>query len=256
MLLHQHLFFLTVAATVTASAFNGTCLSSRECSRGSYCNLITSACVPLAGLGMACSADCHCTKGVCYGGICKECAADGDCTYPRYPGGYCDMSTWTCQIEVANGQACTKSNMCVSKHCYQGTCKATSEGEPCVTAADCEGRERYFCSPTSHTCIRGNRPNGEHCELNEQCLSGFCSNASCKAPDGSWGTACQKNSDCKSPLVCDTDVEGRKSCIHPGQQWVDQNSGCTASGSLCTSDSACCSKNCKLTQLLGLRECA
>ena len=180
MLLRQHLFFLTVAI---ASA--QTCRSSRECSEGSYCDIFTSACTTRAELGMTCTADCHCAGGVCYGGICKECAADEDCFAP-FSGSsdqYCDLSTWTCQIKARNGEPCTNKQMCSSQHCYQGHCKATSEGEPCVTKNDCEGLELYFCSPTSHTCIRGNRPDGEHCELNEQCLSGLCSNASCKKPD-------------------------------------------------------------------------
>lgn len=155
--------------------------------------------------------------------------------------------------------------MCFSRHCYQGTCKATSEGESCDTAADCEGQDRYFCSPSSHTCIRRDRPDGEHCELNEQCVSGLCSNGACKKPDGSSGAVCQKNSDCKAPLVCVRDElteklnnePGRKSCMSPDLPWVNpSSSGCTAPGLLCTSNNACCSKNCKWTVLLGVRECA
>ncbi|CAI7568786.1 unnamed protein product [Penicillium manginii] len=241
MRLYQYLFFLSAAATATAAALNETCASSRECSRDSYCDMITSTCADKAKLGTPCIADCHCAEGVCYGGICKRCAADDDCNEYGRGYEYCDLSTWTCNIQVQTGETCTNSNMCRSKHCYQGTCKQTSEGESCVTAADCEGNERYLCSP-SKKCIRANRPNGEGCELSGQCLSGLCSNGNCKAPDGSWGT---------------TYVEGGKSCIHAGQQWVDYSkSGCTAPGFLCTSDKACCSKSCKASQIIGLWQCA
>lgn len=260
MLLSRCLFLLGGATIAVASALNETCLSSRDCSRESYCDLATSTCSDLSQLGMACAADCHCASGgVCYGGVCKECAANSDCNrgYDRYERRYCDLSTWKCEYQAKNGEACSKSEMCDSGHCYEGKCKDGSSGEPCVTAADCEGHEVYFCSPSSSTCIRGHRPVGEHCELDKQCLSGLCSESSCKRPDGSWGTTCLKNSDCKSPLVCGRDVEGGKSCLHPGQQWEDQSaSKCTAPGQFCTSDSACCSKNCKWTEILGLRECA
>jgi hypothetical protein len=51
--------------------------------------------------------------------------------------------------------------------------------------------------------------------------------------------------------------QGRKSCMSPDLPWVNPSSrGYTAPGLLCTSDNACCSKNCKWTVLLGGRECA
>jgi hypothetical protein len=161
--------------------------------------------------GAACGADTDCRSGLCAAASCAdtccstaqsavECSGGTSCQFGIFPGetfdvhyaAYCAPAAGT----GANGSSCTSSSQCLGNLCATGSCH-----DACRNSADCGSSSQecgYAISPDSTSALiaacsssLGTGAEGNSCENNNECQSGFCDATSNQCTD-----VCYADSDC------------------------------------------------------------
>lgn len=144
--------------------------------------------------------------------------------------------------------------------------------QKCTTNNDCSDDLRY-CSKNKDCILKG--VSEDKCEKNSECILNNCVNGICKIPQGTGGFRCKGVQDCNSGLVCRFHQENSKDRVwicaeddgrvggYCGADYPKKCDGalqctpmdggnyclpgeCNALGLTCSSNSACCSGNCKV----------
>lgn len=215
---------------------------------------IAGACASPLEMGASCGDASECRSWTCdpVDGRCG--LADGSSCFdsPTCRSGFCDRAARDCAQPRANGEACTAE---APEGCESGYCDPASsfcapappplpEGSACESAARCE--EGLACDtvcympcdpdgscPEGRYCGYSGRtgclPLGDHgagCESDEECLSGFCSDAELCAERPAIGDPCTGYMDCFPAGYCSSGVcvarrgpgescESLDSCLQP-----------------------------------------
>jgi len=257
----------------STTACKSTCTANTDCAAGNYCKIPTGgtigSCLPIEGLGTACTSALTCTSGFCTDGVC---CAVGSCG----TGKSCSAGTSKGTCASLNGTACVANAECASGYCVDGVCcdgkcdgsceACNSSGSigkcvpivgnpltghpPCSgTSSDpacglsCDGTDGKVCKYAATTkscgapsCTGGIEKQVSTCDgagtckpASKTCGLYACGPTSCLA-------SCTKNEDCASGNYCTSGVckpvEGLgKACI--------DSSNCDSG--FCT-DSVCCEK--------------
>jgi hypothetical protein len=154
-----------------------------------------------------------------------------------------------------NGKKCKRNTQCCSENCVNGRCACPVGTTPCDTQCCPEGRE----------CVGGQCQGG--CPSGRTLTEGDCNCADfCDAPDPSL-FACQNNPDClctkttentgfcaKITGPCEPPCSSSSDCPSGWKCQVDSCCAtpvcgppctCAQNGSICSSDSECCSGMCE-----------
>lgn len=193
---------------------------------------------------------------------------------------YCNLGTHQCEPTLKDGEKCTNRDLCESQFCVNGVCREDNTGKSCTTPSDCRaGGIGWLCSPKTKTCLRADLMRGKTCVMNEQCVTGYCSQDTgrCDHQPGGEFADCSTNADCSSPFVCRkarfldektcqpdngdlyAPCSAQKKC---GKGLMCQNGECvqapqcTEQGLTCFKNAECCSKKCESTKIPLLYTCA
>lgn len=162
------------------------CSSSSDCGGDGTCDKDldtgkgTCAAFVVVGEGAACVGERNGTSSSWSGD-----AVNHQITLCDYAAGFhCDT---VCKKRPAIGEACTSSHDCVDgAYCSKSVCAAQlPAGATCSGFSD-ECNDQTYCVDSSKTC-EPRRPDGEACDLNDQCLSDYCSDGVCKYNPGLGG---------------------------------------------------------------------
>jgi hypothetical protein len=96
-----------------ATACKVSCAGNSDCGAGYYCK--GSACVPIEGLGTACTSGATCVSGACVDGVC--CASSSCAT-----GSVCNGKGKAGRCALLDGASCSVSDECASGSCVDGVC--------------------------------------------------------------------------------------------------------------------------------------
>lgn len=222
--------------------------------------------------GSYCEADNWCKSNSCVDSQCvsSSCAAAGDVCYTNDTccTGKCSVGAGSldpgaCIVPVADGQACTDNNYCISNFCDGGVCATAScqaADEVCDVAADCcsglcsnNGYAGSYCVPA--------QPDGYACQGPEYCASNVCDNGICGAGQQCLVEGSTCGDGCCEGLYCPSSLSGIQKCsakevdgsyclqhfwctsgqCHNSQC---QPATCAAMTDSCDSDAECCSGVC------------
>ncbi len=214
-------------------------LTKGTCNAEHTCTQTTSSC-PGAMACLANGSDCRSAP----------CTGESDCA----SGSYC-TSTGTCAAKSGAGSLCTPATAnqcnggaCIDGHCCSvascGTCQAcTGTAGTCVTITNAEDPDS--CSGTMACNAAGacKKKPGQSCELNTECLTGFCADNVCcdRACNGSC-EYCNSAGECgyvtgtpktgHPPCAGDSSVckgtckGGKADCDLPGSETVCRQAAC------------------------------
>lgn len=204
-------------------ADGGACTgNNNECATG-FCNPNTMACDPGGNEGDPCGMTSDCRWGAFCAGTCTPlrqnggpCADDTQCVYTN-----CDEPTGTCGLPL--GATCSSDWYCATGWCGPGAtgdvCQARkADGSPCSEHVECQSE---YCDYSSGLCLdrcygdedcadgelcswdtqrcEPLRADGEYCQDEEECLSGWCNDSSQCAARPGVGDPCSGWGDC-TPL--------------------------------------------------------
>lgn len=169
------------------------------------------SCVGTATLGDSCDSDQQCISESCNTGVCSECNSDSDCN-----GGTCtdDRSGtgyFVCEGEL--GEDCNNDDDCGLGYCYpaQDVCSECANDEDCGVLMDC-----VYDNGDGYASCTGIGELGETCDIDNQCISGYCTGGVCSDCGGNGdcdGGSCIEGNDgyyfCTTPLSepCSTGEE-------------------------------------------------
>ena len=188
----------------------GLCTGDQNCVEQAHCVITTQACVPDLPKATACTRNAECTSNFCVDGVCCDKSCNGACESCNLPslGGTCSPLAEKAidpQNKCPNGQICSVDGKC------------TADPPPVIEL------------PVTPPTMVDIRPMGTGCMDNAVCGSGVC----------------------KDGVCCDRACEGVcESCNVPGQPpgqcmpfalGDDPENECTATGAVCSGESACTS---------------
>jgi hypothetical protein len=150
-----------VAYACGGSSCNTTCASNAACAAGYYCK--SSACVPIEGLGTACTDASTCATGHCVDGACcgtASCAADESCGLVAHAGTCAKVPGASCTVGATCGSGVCIDGVCCDRAC-DGVCEACDAagsrghcqpiaGRPHGTRAGCPSEGAGVCR--AHLC--------------------------------------------------------------------------------------------------------
>lgn len=138
-----------------------TCDADVDCADGHYCDA-AGACVPEEDNGEPCGRAAQCESGLCVDGVCCD--------------GVCGAACEACNLVGQEG-ACSPVADGTASTCAPYLCDGVSGECPglCVSDADCQAGS--YCD-ASGACVPV-LDDGENCDRNGQCMSGFCSEGVC-----------------------------------------------------------------------------
>lgn len=193
--------------------------------------------------GKSCSIGEACKSGFCKNSRCTEnqCKTDQDCN-----GLVCSRNNKCIANGLHDNEGCEQDNQCRSGKCGNGKCTPGMG----YYSARCSSTQE--CSK-GLVCHKAEYLGGEKICLDPK-LSGSGEDE---------GGPCGRNEDCKQGLECQDQGTGlqkitgifsgesrdRFKCTKPYQEQ------CTGLKRACFKDSDCCSKNCKTTEILFIRQC-
>jgi len=223
------------------------CTTKSQCSSGNYCDTTKGICVPISGLGTACTDPTACPSGFCIDKVCCEASCS--------PGYSCDASPSTRgRCRKLNGVACAVDAECGSGHCVDGFCCNGTCTAPCE-ACNVPGKEgtcsaivgqpktgHPACSttPTDLTC--GLSCNGTDSFACHNALTTVaCGVASCAGGIETDVSTCDGSGACKTATkTCGVYSCGTTACL----------STCTIDDE-CSKGNFCKSGSCVAAQALG-----
>lgn len=240
-----------------------TCMTDAECIGDAFCQ--NGLCKPKGDLGEPCNAsgDCntgHCYDGVCCnvscGGLCQTCAipgalgACGSIASGTDPAGECpgaDVCNGAGECKKPTGETCSADNECLTGECEDGYCCNTNCSGDCKrcdlpsTIGSCENvptnQTSGACSGASACNGAGSckKINGESCNGNSDCVSGFCPNEG-----GSQKVCCNSGcgGTCQSCLAMKTG--GADGTCAPILDLTDPDAECGGPGCNTGSGNGCC----------------
>jgi LysM repeat protein len=187
------------------------CSQDNECESGECASVM---CAPgrKGGDNQFCFANSHCQRGVC------DCTMDGK-SVPCSPNPN-PLSTGFCTSGLPMGASCSNSDSCASDYCANGACAPKNglgrlrdychHNDHCASGRClCANGSNFLgvCNPTTQSntnrgyCIpAGVWVNGNTCEKDEDCASGYCAEKKC-APRNDTGLAgeyCHHDDHCYS----------------------------------------------------------
>ncbi|ODM17675.1 hypothetical protein SI65_06463 [Aspergillus cristatus] len=199
--------------------------------------------------GAQCGGDLECKSNFCKNGRCaiNQCKTDQDC-----PGQLCSRNGKCITGQLHDNHACEQDNQCRSGKCGNGKCTPGTGyyGARCSSARECNAG--LICTKSEYFA------GGERSCLDPKISGG-----------GQAGNPCERNSDCQKGLECtDQRTPGEKLndlfggfgrpqqdprdhflCTKPPQEQ------CTGLKRACITDSQCCSRNCKTTEIFFIKQC-
>lgn len=234
--------------TCNATACKSSCTVGTDCVPGYFCDTGTSSCVPLAGLGKACSTTTPCGSGLfCTDGACcglAACPSGSTCGAPGKEGTCTKKQGATCTTDgecatgsCADGRCCDNGCAGQCEACdvtgAEGTCtpvagkphgvRAACGSDPsnvCATAT-CDGSDRGKCSAFASSAIECRAQSCKGNKLTARAVcdgTGGCPTVTVSACDGytcdDAGKACRTT--CTTAAHCDPGLacEGGK-CVKP-----------------------------------------
>jgi subtilisin-like proprotein convertase family protein len=245
----------TNAVVQTAGSCSTACTQDVHCA--SECHCEPSGCQPDVPDGGPCQWNSQCASGHCNNGIC--CAAGECCLQPTgCPASYqhspvCD-SVATCQghraervcinfqcgsVDIEDDRACFNRLVASECGCYPKVmCSGAANQVPpqcqvgCALDGECD--PGCHCEPLGEGCVP-DRPNGDPCSKNSDCISQHCENGFCC----DVGTCCNVAGSCpaefsEAPSCNDTATcQGTRvdaTCLNSqcGSVQVNDDSSCTA----------------------------
>lgn len=129
-------------------------------------------------------------------------------------------------------ELCATPESCCSGICTAGECGCTpASGTPCTSsAACCSG----FVCGAAHTCVTGDRPEGDYCAYPFDCATNNCTAAhTCGPTCTGWGKSCTNSDQCCNLMGC---LGG--TAASPAVCTLNCQSSLS---SACTADDQCCS---------------
>lgn len=227
------------------SQFYGKCCEGYACIAG-YCKKTTENCVAkghLCAYGPTNLAHPdnmtyygECCEGECTNGYCKpNCKASGSCGNASDCCSGLECRDGKCMAPCKTSGSCTgNSDCCGGYYCNQ----SMQCVKPCLTSANCSLNSDccrgYFCGP-DFKCTPEPQPNTTRCVEHRgacnstwqccsglSCVSGLCTNSSCK-----WGSECNNTAECCTGLYCT-------------QRGVCSVETCAAINSACNTTEDCC----------------
>ncbi|MGZ3424885.1 MAG: hypothetical protein ACXVEE_43910, partial [Polyangiales bacterium] len=188
-----------------ATACKTSCASSTDCAPGAFCR--ASACVPIEGLGEACTADGECSSGHCVDGVC---CATGSCG----AGQVCNDPTRKGTCVKSRGTACSVSAECATGHCVDGVCCDAACDGVCE-ACDVSGKAGT-CTPVDGT-PHGARP--ACASSDEICAARTCLGSkdtkTCAGFVAAASTTCAPSKCDASTFVAASTCDGAGACVAP-----------------------------------------
>jgi hypothetical protein len=165
------------------------CNQLDQCEQGAYCDQQTSLCTLLKSTGSSCTLNSECQYGLaCTGpagsrtcgalpGPSESCYVDSTFIECRDEGTVCDTTTTFCEPVGGPGTMCNSSSHCSMFYPCNfatGMCSAgPGLGEACSGANRCFDIDTFCDTSNTSTCI-ALRGNGETCQQDAECSSGFC----------------------------------------------------------------------------------
>jgi len=212
------------------------CVGKVDCAPGHYCK--SKACVPVEGLGTACSDGSTCSSGYCVDGVCcaeascgegrscatskkgtcakingATCASDDQCGSATCVDGVCCESrcAGTCEACDVAGQLGRCVAVSGAPHGARTGCKATSE-DPC-TEGRCDGVEATKCvafvgsevSCRKRSCVDGTVEAAASCNGSGACpaaVRSSCEGFACDEAGPSCKSSCAADTDCRAGYAC------------------------------------------------------
>jgi cbb3-type cytochrome oxidase subunit 3 len=174
------LFFLPDAVLA------GPCTDSSQCNSTQYCFFGTGQCEPQKRDASGCLTADECFTGLCQSNYCVPQCTETSCSNTQYCNGK------LCVNKKPVGSLCGGPTQCLESTCSPGgECVAgefTFQGGDCDADDQCATDE--YCSGTR--CVR-KRANGDGCDSEKQCVSGFCDATNptskiCSVKSGTIGT--------------------------------------------------------------------
>ena len=179
---------------------------------------------------------------------------------------YTDTANAPTPAWVGAGDACTKSDECLSGICSSGICAPSYKGAAnqfCFANSHCASGvcecfadgQSIPCSPVVEPdrtgfCAAG-KTNGALCSKGEECASGYCANGACAPPNGlgRYKDYCHHNDHCASGYcLCQNGWDAFGFCRPDADGYHDWGYcaplGVWTHGSTCEKDGDCASGNC------------
>lgn len=197
--------------------------------------------------GQVCYQNDACKSNFCKNNRCADdsCKTDADCD-----GRVCSGKNKCIRKELHDNEGCEQDNQCLSGKCGDGKCTPGKGyySAGCSSTRDCD--EGLFCRKADYL-------GGRKICLDPKIFAG----GQDKGGEDE-GAPCERREDCKQGLECRDQTSGAEKlrgvftgeprkyeCAAPVKEQ------CTAVKSACLRDSDCCSKNCKTTEILFIRQC-
>jgi hypothetical protein len=204
-----------------------TCAVKADCAAGNYCNA-SHACVPLEGLGKACTDTGDCTSPAsCVDGVCCEsstCGAGKTCAGASHKG----------ICTALNGQTCAAATECASGFCVDGLCCESACADQCA-ACDVGGHEGHCFGVIG-------APHGGRAacpvDATNACASKHCDGStttSCVAL-AAVGTTCRDASCSDGAAKVAATCDGAGTCVDPAAT--------SCAGYACAADGKSCRTSC------------
>ncbi|KAJ5180892.1 hypothetical protein N7492_004102 [Penicillium capsulatum] len=200
----------------------------------------------LAENGMFCHTSGDCKSNFCEDNRCtvSSCKTDQDCS-----GRICSRKNKCIATQLYDNSGCEQDNQCRSGKCGNGKCTPGKGYYSAACSSNQECNRGLFCRKADYlgrnACLDPKIYAGGHDKGGED-----------------EGAPCGRPEDCKEGLECRDQSSGvqkftgifsgqppKYQCVAPVKEQ------CTGLKAACWSDSDCCSKNCKTTEILFVRQC-
>ncbi len=203
------------------------CQPIDSCHQAGTCNRATGQCTqPVKADGEscddgdACTRIDHCRSGACVGAAPVDCGPGDVCNEP----GVCDRVTGQCfhppkpdGTRCDDGNACTRSDICLS-----GSCTGTNQVF-CGATDQCHGQG--VCDPQNGQCSNPTLADGTTCNDGNACTRrDFCSGGQCL---GSNPVTCTASDQCHTPGTCNAATGACSNPAQPDGTACNDNNACT-----------------------------
>ncbi len=249
--------------TVYADSVSGPVCDNGSCESGETCSSCSSDCGACNGsycsLDSQCSSD-HCVHSVCrsssvycgddycdFGESCSLCSSDCGSCGPVCGNGSCESGEscsncssdcGACQLKKSSGESCSYNSECLEDNCQNGVC-CRSDKTCCLNDNPCSSNE--WCQTDGWYYCRSQIINGDSCDRNRTCQSGYCVHGKCRSSVNYCGDSyCDSGESCSS---CSSDCgacQEEEVVKKADGEYCDKNEECTSEN---CQNYRCCLKN-------------